>query len=64
MSITPVYLLIKTVDFSCYVQSKKFSLVSKLQAPDKEATARFTVDMSESLHRELSMLASKRGARK
>jgi len=33
--------------------------MSKLQAPDKEATARFSVDMSESLHRKLSMLAPK-----
>ncbi len=28
--------------------SKESSLMSKLQAPDKEATVRFTVDMSES----------------
>ncbi|MEZ2224652.1 hypothetical protein [Microcoleus sp.] len=35
------------------------SIMSKLQAPDKEATVRFTVDMSESLHRKLSMLAAK-----
>ncbi|MEG3874214.1 hypothetical protein [Microcoleus sp. Z1_B5] len=33
------------------IQSKEPSLMSKLQAPDKEATVRFTVDMSESLHR-------------
>jgi hypothetical protein len=32
--------------------------MSKLQAPDKEATVRFTVDMSETLHRKLSMLAA------
>ena len=36
--------------------------MSKLQAPDKEATVRFTVDMSETLHRKLSMLAAKTGA--
>jgi len=29
------------------IQSKEPSLMSKLQAPDKEATVRFTVDMSE-----------------
>ena len=45
-------------------QSKEFSLMSKLQAPDKEATVRFTVDMSESLHRKLSMLAAKTGRKK
>ncbi|MEG4204403.1 hypothetical protein QUA20_10785 [Microcoleus sp. Pol7_A1] len=38
--------------------------MSKLQAPDKEATVRFTVDMSESLHRKLSVLAAKTGRKK
>lgn len=37
----------------------KESIMSKLQAPDKEATVRFTVDMSESLHQKLSLLAAK-----
>jgi hypothetical protein len=46
------------------IQSKEPSLISKLQAPDKEATARFTVDMSESLRRKLSMLAAKTGRKK
>ena len=46
------------------VQSKESSLMSKLQAPDKEATVRFTVDMSESLHRKLSMLAARTGRKK
>ena len=32
--------------------------MSKLQAPDKEATVRFSVDMSESVHRKLSMLVA------
>ncbi len=44
--------------------SKESSLMSKLQAPDKEATVRFTVDMSESLHRKLSMLAARTGRKK
>jgi hypothetical protein len=30
----------------------------KLQVPNKEATVRFSVDMSESVHRKLSMLAA------
>lgn len=41
------------------VQLKESSLTHRLQVPDKEATVRFTVDMSESLHRKLSMLAAK-----
>jgi hypothetical protein len=36
----------------------------RLQAPDKEATVRFTMDMSESLHRKLLMLAAKTGRKK
>jgi hypothetical protein len=36
--------------------------MSKLPAPDKEATVRFTVDMSESVHRKLSVLAACDGA--
>jgi hypothetical protein len=47
-----------------HIQSKEPSLMSKLQAPDKEATVRFTVDMSKSLHRKLSMLAAKTGRKK
>jgi hypothetical protein len=39
-------------------------LVSKLQTPSKEATVRFTVDMPESMHRKLSMLAAKTGRKK
>ena len=38
--------------------------MSKLQGPDKEATIRFTVDMSESVHRKWSMLAAKTGRKK
>jgi hypothetical protein len=37
-------------------------MMSKLQALDKEATVRFTADMSETLHRKLSMLAACDGA--
>ena len=46
------------------VQLKENSLTHRLQAPDKEATVRFTVDMSESLHRKLSMLAARTGRKK
>ena len=44
--------------------SKESSLTHRLQAPDKEATVRFTVDMSEFVHRKLSMLAAKTGRKK
>jgi len=44
--------------------SKESSLTQRLQAPDKEATVRFTVDMSESLRRKLSILAAKTGRKK
>ena len=43
---------------------KESNLMSKLQIPEKEATVRFTVDMSESLHRKLSVLAAKTGRKK
>jgi hypothetical protein len=33
--------------------------MSKRKAPDEEATVRFSVDMSESVHRKLSMLEAK-----
>jgi hypothetical protein len=46
------------------IQSKEPRLMSKLQTPDKEATVRFTVDMSETLHRKLSMLAARTGRKK
>lgn len=36
-------------------------LMSKLQNPDIEATVNLTVDMPESMHRKLSMLAAKTG---
>ena len=35
-----------------------------VQAPEQEGTVVFTVDMSESLHRKLSMLAAKTGRKK
>jgi hypothetical protein len=46
------------------IQSKEPSMMSKLQALDKKATVRFTVDMSETLHRKLSMLTAKTGRKK
>lgn len=39
-------------------------LIDKLQAPPKEATVRFTVDLPESMHRKLSILAARTGKKK
>ncbi len=45
-------------------QPKNKSLMDELQAPAKEPTTRFTVDMPESMHRDLSLLAAKTGRKK
>lgn len=45
-------------------ESKETDLMSKLQTPAKEPTVRFTVDLSESMHRKLTMLAAKTGRKK
>lgn len=39
-------------------------LMEKLTLPPKEATVRFTVDLSESLHQRLSLLAATTGMKK
>lgn len=44
--------------------SKETDLMSKLQTPAKEPTVRFTVDLSESMHRKLTMMAAKTGRKK
>lgn len=44
--------------------TKETDLMSKLEIPEKEATIRFTVDLPQSLHRKLSMLAAKTGRTK
>ncbi len=43
---------------------KTSKLMDKLQAESKEATKRFTVDLKESTHRKLSILAAKTGRSK
>ncbi|VEP15194.1 CopG-like DNA-binding protein [Hyella patelloides LEGE 07179] len=45
-------------------KSKESSLMDKLQVKSKEATKRFTVDLAESMHRKLSILAAKTGRSK
>lgn len=44
--------------------NKKSSLMEKLQLEAKEGTKRFTIDLRESLHRKLSILAAKTGRTK
>lgn len=44
--------------------SNKSRLMEKLTLPPKEATVRFTVDLSESLHQRLSLLAATTGMKK
>jgi hypothetical protein len=44
---------------------EKSTLMSKLmQSPEKEATVRLTVDLSESMHRKLSILCARTGRKK
>jgi macrodomain Ter protein organizer (MatP/YcbG family) len=45
-------------------QSKELSLMEKLQLEAKEGTKRFTIDLRESVHRKLSILAAKTGRTK
>ena len=46
------------------VQNKELSLMEKLQVEPKEVTKRFTVDLPESMHRKLSILAARTGRTK
>lgn len=43
---------------------KESSLMQKLQVEAKEGTKRFTIDLRESVHRKLSILAAKTGRSK
>lgn len=54
----------KTTDAST-AKTKKTSIVSKLkQDGEKEPTVRLTVDLPQSMHRKLSMLAASTGKKK
>ena len=44
--------------------NKESSLMKKLQVEAKEGTKRFTIDLRESVHRKLSILAAKTGRSK
>ncbi len=44
--------------------NKESSLMKKLQVEAKEGTKRFTIDLRESVHRKLSILAAKTGRTK
>jgi len=43
---------------------EKAKLFDKLKASPKEAVIRFTIDMPESMHKKLSILAAKTGRKK
>jgi hypothetical protein len=43
---------------------KTKNLIEKLEAPAREPTIRFTVDLAESVHKKLSILAAKSGRKK
>jgi hypothetical protein len=45
-------------------QPAKFNLMSELQQPSKEPTIRLTVDLPESMHRKLSVLAARTSRKK
>ncbi|MFB8790702.1 MAG: hypothetical protein U7123_18080 [Potamolinea sp.] len=45
-------------------QPKQSPLMNKFQTPPKEATVRFTVDLPQSIHRKLSILAARTGQKK
>ena len=47
-----------------FIQNKELSLMEKLQVQPKEVTKRFTVDLPESMHRKLSILAARTGRTK
>ncbi len=46
------------------IPNKELSLMEKLQVQPKEVTKRFTVDLPETMHRKLSILAARTGRTK
>lgn len=55
----------KTTAAKTVTKAKKESIVSKLQqGSEKEPTVRLTVDLPQSMHRKLSMLAASTGKKK
>ncbi len=44
--------------------TKKVDIMAQLELPPKEATIRFTVDLSQTLHRKLSVVAAQTGRKK
>jgi hypothetical protein len=54
----------RTVANTAQKPPNKSRLMEKLTLPPKEATIRFTVDLSESLHQRLSVLAATTGMKK
>jgi hypothetical protein len=59
--------LAKTISSTVVVATQKSlnsRLIDKLKLPPKEASVRFTVDLSESLHQRLSLFAATTGMKK
>lgn len=56
--------LVESIPTTPEKKNEKLSLMDKLQVKSKEATKRFTVDLAESMHRKLSILAAKTGRSK
>ena len=54
----------ESVSASTEKEDKELSLMEKLQVEAKEGTKRFTIDLAESMHRKLSILAAKTGRSK
>ena len=55
---------VKPVSANTEKKDKELSLMEKLQVEAKEGTKRFTIDLAESMHRKLSILAAKTGRSK
>ena len=61
----PVVVEPPTEPLSSASTPKKSRIMDKLMdSPEKEPTVRFTVDLAESMHRKLSILAAKTGKKK
>ncbi len=56
--------LLPTVKSTPIQEPTKPSIMSQLQQPSKEPTIRLTVDLPESMHRKLSVLAAKTSRKK
>ena len=56
--------IVESVSPTTEKKDKELSLMEKLQVEAKEGTKRFTIDLKESVHRKLSILAARTGRSK